>query len=495
MDKDSVFSIDSLRQERALRLDGAMGTQILKFNLAEEDFRQGLPIAPTRDVKGDNECLNLTRPDVIRSIHRSYVEAGVDIIETNSFSANALAQQEYGLSSIAPEMALAAAKIAREVADAAPRKVWVAGNMGPGSKSLSLVSDFIRPEWRPCGFDEVADSYAEQARALIEGGVDLIIIETCFDALNAKAALYGVHQAKPGFPVIVSVSVSGSGGRVLTGQSMEAFFTAVSHAPLAAFGFNCSMGVEGLLPLVRSLGSWCPVPLVCYPNAGMPNAKGEYEECPETMAGHMAGLDGEVNLYGGCCGTSPEHIHKFPSLKARTVPPCGKQLILSGLEMWNMGDGPITVSTAANVGKSPDFAGLMESGDYEDALYSVSDELSMNNAPLLDVNLDGLPDTPALMERFVRLIQSDPSISSSALLIDSADWDTLLQGLKNAQGKSLAGPLDPRAADFAEKAATLRSLGAAILVKACDDHAQVIKTLTAAGIPSQDIVFEETIRS
>ena len=495
MAKKSVFSVDTLQQERALRLDGAMGTQILKFNLAEEDFRQGLPIAPTRDVKGDNECLNLTRPDVIRSIHRSYVEAGVDIIETNSFSANSLSQQEYGLSSIAPEMALAAAKIAREVADAAPRKVWVAGNMGPGSKSLSLVSDFIRPEWRPCGFDEVADSYAEQARALIEGGVDLIIIETCFDALNAKAALYGVHQAKPGFPVIVSVSVSGSGGRVLTGQSMEAFFTAVSHAPLAAFGFNCSMGVEGLLPLVRSLGSWCPVPLVCYPNAGMPNANGEYEECPETMAGHMAGLDGEVNLYGGCCGTSPEHIHKFPSLKARTVPPCGKQLILSGLEMWNMGDGPITVSTAANVGKSPDFAGLMESGDYEDALYSVSDELSMNNAPLLDVNLDGLPDTPALMERFVRLIQSDPSISSSALLIDSADWGTLLQGLKNAQGKSLAGPLDPRSADFAEKAATLRSLGAAILVKACDDHAQVIKTLTAAGIPSQDIVFEETIRS
>ena len=161
MDKDSVFSIDSLRQERALRLDGAMGTQILKFNLAEEDFRQGLPVTPTRDVKGDNECLNLTRPDVIRSIHRSYVEAGVDIIETNSFSANALSQQEYGLSSIAPEMALAAAKIAREVADVAPRKVWVAGNMGPGSKSLSLVSDFIRPEWRPCGFDEVADSYAE----------------------------------------------------------------------------------------------------------------------------------------------------------------------------------------------------------------------------------------------------------------------------------------------------------------------------------------------
>ncbi|MBQ5411715.1 MAG: homocysteine S-methyltransferase family protein, partial [Bacteroidales bacterium] len=210
MAKDSVFSQDILRQERALRLDGAMGTQIQGFNLTEADFRQGLPVVPTRDVKGNNECLNLTRPDVIRSIHLSYVEAGADIIETNSFGANIMAQQDYGLSSIAGGMAFAAARLAREAADSAPRKVWVAGSMGPGSKSLSLVADFTRPEWRPCSFDEVAAAYEGQARALIEGGVDLIIIETCFDALNAKAALYGVQKARPGFPVIVSVSVSGS---------------------------------------------------------------------------------------------------------------------------------------------------------------------------------------------------------------------------------------------------------------------------------------------
>ncbi len=490
VEKNSVFSPDTLRQERALRLDGAMGTQIQRFNLTEEDFRRGLPVTPTRDVKGDNECLNLTRPDVIRSIHLSYVEAGADIIETNSFGANALVQQDYGLSSIAPDMALAAARLAREAADAAPRKVWVAGNMGPGSKSLSLVSDFARPEWRPCSFDEVAASYAGQARALIEGGVDLIIIETCFDALNAKAALYGVHEAGPGFPVIVSVSVSG-GGRVLTGQSLEAFFTAVSHAPLAAFGLNCSMGIEGLLPLVRSLGAWCPVPLVCYPNAGLPNATGGYDESPEMMAGNMVGLDGEVNLYGGCCGTSPDHIHALPALRARTVPAWENSLVLSGLEMWNMGNGPITVSTAAHVGRSPEFAGMMERGEYEDALYAVSDQLAMDGASVLDVNLDGLPDTPAAMERFIRLIQSDPSVSSSALLIDSADWETILQGLKNAQGKSLAGPLDPNEAGFAEKAAALLSLGAAILVKDCDDHDRVIQSLGAVGIPAQDIVFEE----
>ena len=493
MGKNGVFSIDILCQEHALKLDGAMGTQIQRFNLSEEDFRRGLSVTPTRDVKGDNECLNLTRPDVIRSIHRSYVEAGADIIETNSFGANPLVQQDYGLSSVAPDMALAAARLAREAADAASRKVWVAGSMGPGSKSLSLVSDYIRPEWRPCSFDEMAASYAAEARALIEGGVDLIIVETCFDALNAKAALYGVHEARPGFPVIVSVSVSGSSGRVLTGQSLEAFFAAVSHAPLVAFGFNCSMGAEGLLPLVRSLGAWCPVPLICYPNAGMPNGAGEYDECPEKMAGHMAGLDGEVNLYGGCCGTSPDHIHAFPSLRSRTVPPRKDDLVLSGLEVWDLGSGPITVSTAANVGKSPDFAGMMERGEYEDALYSVSDRLASDGAPVFDVNLDSLPDTPAAMERFVRLIQSDPSVSSSSLLIDSSDFGTNHQGLKNAQGKSLAGPLDPCETGFAEKAAVIRSLGAAVLVKKCDDRARVVQTLAQAGIPPQDIVFEDTI--
>lgn len=473
MNNNDVFSIDTLQQERALRLDGAMGTQIQRFNLSEEDFRQGLPVAPTRDVKGNNECLNLTRPDVVRSIHRSYVEAGADIIETNSFGANSLVQQDYGLSSLAPDMALAAARLAREAADAAPRKVWVAGSMGPGSKSLSLVADFVRPEWRPCSFDEVADAYAGQARALIEGGVDLIIVETCFDALNAKAALYGVHQVKPGFPVIVSVSVSGSSGRVLTGQSLEAFFTAVSHAPLAAFGLNCSMGVEGLLPLVRSLGAWCPVPLVCYPNAGLPNASGGYDETPGMMAHDVEGLDGEVNLYGGCCGTTPEHIHALPALRSRTVPTGDKHLVLSGLEVWDMEDKPIKVSTAANVRRSPVFAGMMERGEYEDALYYVSDQLATDGVSLLDVNLDGLPDTPAAMERFVRLIQSDPSVSSAALLVDSEDWETLLQGLKNAQGKSLAGPLDPCEPGFAEKAAVIHSLGAAVLVKECDDQIRV----------------------
>ena len=463
MEKNTVFTTDTLRQDRVLRLDGAMGTQILGYNLTEEDFRQGLPLAPAREVKGDNECLNLTRPDVIRAIHRAYIEAGADIIETNSFGANALVQQDYGLEALAPQMALAAARLARAEADAASRKVWVAGSMGPGSKSLSLVADYARPEWRPCSFDEMAAAYEEQARALIEGGVDLMMIETCFDALNAKAALYGVHQVRPGFPVIVSVSVSGSSARTLTGQSLEAFFTAVSHAPLAAFGLNCSMGAEGLLPIVRDLASWCPVPLVCYPNAGLPDADGCYDESPEKMACHVAELDGLVNLVGGCCGTSPDHIRALPELRARRVPESDNTMKLSGLEAWTVEDLAAELATGTNVSKSTEFAGMMQREEYDDALYYAS-ECVAAGASVLEINLDGLPDTPALMERFVRLIQSDPSVSCAALLIESADWETLLQGLKNAQGKCLAGPLRPDAPDYDEKAAILRSLGAGILL-------------------------------
>lgn len=509
MEKSPRFTKESFRQDRVLRLDGAMGTQIQGFGLTESDFRQGLPAEPTRDVKGDNECLNLSRPDVIRAIHQAYVDAGADIIETNSFGANAIVQGDYGLAALAPEMAFAAARLAREVADAAPRKVWVAGSMGPGSKSLSLVSDYFRPEWRPCSFDEISDAYKEQAEALIRGGVDLILVETSFDALNVKAALYGVHRAQPGFPVIVSVSVSNGFGRTLTGQSLEAFYAAVARDNLVAFGLNCSMGAEGLLPVIRELAAWCPVPLICYPNAGLPNAQGGYDESPETMAGHVAGLNGLVNIVGGCCGTTPEHIRALPALKPRPVPEPEKCLKLSGLETLSVGVGSETfVGTGTNATVSPDFAGMLEREEYDDALFAASESV-MEGVSVLDVNLDGLPDSPALMERFVRLTQSDPSVSTAALLIDSTDWATLLQGLKNAQGKCIAGPLSLAEGEsvFLEKADVLRSLGAALLVRAADEQgpareadvcAQAYRLLTDAGIPPCELVFEvgdpETVR-
>ena len=480
----SRFCIDVLR-ERVLRLDGAMGTQIQSFALSEMDFRKGFPTDPTRDVKGDNECLNLSRPDVIHAIHQAYVDAGADILETNSFGANAIVQQDYGLAAVAPQMAFEAARLAREVADAAPRKVWVAGSMGPTSKSLSLVSDFLRPEWRPCSFDEMAAAYEAQARSLIEGGVDLILIETCFDALNAKAALYAVEQVRPAFPVIVSVSVSNGFGRTLTGQSLEAFYTAVSRPNLVAFGLNCSMGAEGLIPLIRDLAAWCPVPIICYPNAGLPNAQGGYDETPETMAGHMAGLEALVNIMGGCCGTTPEHIRALPSLRPRPIhSPCN-DLKVSGLEAWTVSDPSDCVS--------PDLTELITRQEYDEALMLAGEEVA-SGAALLDIKLDALPAPAPEMERFVRLTQGDPSVSCAALMIDSDDWETLLNGLKNAQGKCIARAigLEDGESAFLEKASVIRSLGAAVVVKleGADDQEKALRLLEGIGFPPADIIFE-----
>ena len=484
MEEKNRFGVDQLRG-RVLRLDGAMGTQIQSYKLTENDFRAGLPVEPSRDVKGDNECLNLSRPDVIRAIHQAYVEAGADIIETNGFGANALVQQDYGLAELAPRMAFEAARLAREVADAAPRKVWMAGNMGPTSKSLSLVSDFLRPEWRPCSFDEMAAAYEAQARALIEGGVDLILVETCFDSLNAKAALYAVEKVRAGFPVIVSVSVSNAFGRTLTGQGLEAFYTAVSRPGLTAFGLNCSMGAEGLVPLIRDLAAWCPVPVICYPNAGLPNAQGGYDETPETMAGHMAGLDGLVNIAGGCCGTTPEHIRAIPALQPRMIPfPC-KELKVSGLEAWTISDPSDCVA--------PDFNALIAAEEYDEALMLAGEQLA-SGAALLDICLDGLPDTATQMERLVRLTQGDPSVSCAALMIESSDWETLLQGLKNAQGKCIARAisLEEGEPEFLRKAAVIRSLGAALVVKVAGEaECGLARSLLGSiGIPPEDILFE-----
>lgn len=485
MDKRQPFTLDALR-DRVLKLDGAMGTQIQSYNLSEADFRKGLPVAPSRDVLGDSECLNLSRPDVIRAIHRAYVDAGADIIETNSFGANALVQQDYGLSDVAPQMALEAARIARAVADAAPRKVWVSGSLGPTSKSLTLVSDFLRLEWRPCSFDEMAAAYEAQVRALIEGGVDLIQIETCFDALNAKAAIYAVERVSPGFPVIVSVSVSNAFGRTLTGQSLEAFCTAVRHANLVAFGLNCSMGAEGLLPLIQDLAGWCPVPVVCYPNAGLPNAQGGYDETPETMAGRMAGLDGLVNIAGGCCGTTPDHIRALPALQPRPVPAPAPGLKVSGLEDWSVEDPSDFVA--------PDVAALVAGGEYDEALMLAGEQVA-EGAPILSICLDGLDDAAGEMEKFVRMTQGDPSVSCAALMVESQDWATLQQGLKNAQGKCVARGINFREGESAllEKAAQIRRLGAAMVVEVegTAELVRALQLLTGAGIPREDVIFSQ----
>ena len=500
-----------------LRLDGATGTEIQRYTLAEEDFRRGVFVDTAVPLKGDNECLNLTRPDVITAVHEAYIAAGADIIETNTFSANRISQKEYGLEAHAREMALAGARIARAAADKAPRKVWVAGSIGPTSKSLTLAPDIARPAERPYSFDEMAASYREQVEALIEGGVDLLLIETAFDALNVKAALYAVetnarNDGEP-FPVIVSVSVGDKSGRTLTGQTLEAFFTAVRHYPLAAFGVNCSLGADGLLPLVKDIASFSDVPVICYPNAGLPNELGGYDQTPAQMAAEMARFDGLLNIAGGCCGTTPDHIRAIPALSPASLKPDRNELKVSGLEAYLIDTKKrnfTLIGERTNVAGSRKFARLVAAGDYDAALEVAANQIE-GGADIIDINMDdAMLDGPVAMETFVRTLQNDPAVAKAALMIDSSHWECILAGLKNAQGKCIVNSISLKDGEegFLAKAREIHRLGAAMVVMAFDEEGQATtyekkiavcerayRLLTGIGIPAEDIIFDVNVLS
>ena len=353
--------------DRILILDGAMGTMIQRYSPAAD---------------GNNDRLNLDAPEVIARIHREYIEAGADIIETNTFSSNRISQSEYSLSDKAADMAFAGASIARKAADSfakSGRKVYVAGSVGPTSKSLSLSPDVNDPSYRQYSFDDIAAAYKEQIRALVSGGVDMILIETCFDALNVKAALYAISELFPekNFPVMISVSVGDRSGRTLTGQTLEAFYTAVSHYPLLSFGLNCSLGAEGLAPLVREVAVFADCAVSCYPNAGLPNEMGGYDESPEKMAADMKAMaaEGLLNVAGGCCGTTPEHIRAISealvNIKARTIPAANDSspLKVSGLETVTVDverNRFTNIGERTNVAGSRKFARLISEKKYED---------------------------------------------------------------------------------------------------------------------------------
>ena len=500
-------------RERVLRLDGAMGTMIQRYGLTEEDFRQGAFADARVPLKGDNECLNLTRPDVVSAVHEAYIEAGADIIETNTFSANRISQKEYGLEDRAGEMALAGARIARACADKASRKVWVAGSIGPTSKSLTLAPDIARPAERPYGFDEMAASYREQVEALLEGGVDLLVIETAFDALNVKAALYAVQQVQDGFPVIVSVSVGDKSGRTLTGQTLEAFYTAVRHYPLTAFGVNCSLGADGLLPLVKDIASFSDVPVVCYPNAGLPNEMGSYDQTPAQMAVQMARMDGLLGIAGGCCGTTPAHIQAIPALSPAPWKEPHKSLTVSGLEAYLIDTQKrnfTLIGERTNVAGSRKFARLVAAGDYDAALQVAADQIE-GGASVIDINMDdAMLDGPKAMETFVRTLENDPAVAKAALMIDSSHWECILAGLKNAQGKCIVNSISLKDGEeaFLEKAREIHRLGAAMVVMAFDEEGQATtferkiavserayRLLTGIGIPAEDIVLDVNVLS
>ena len=524
-----------------------MGTMIQRHGLTEEDYHSGPFEACKKELYGNNECLNLTRPDIIKGIHLEYIGAGADIIETNTFSANVISQAEYGCEEFAGKMAFEGARIARQAADDAikccGRKIWVAGSMGPTSKSLSLSPDASDPSFRPYSFEDMKRAYQMQAKELVRGGVDILLIETCFDALNVKAALAGISEAcgadMP--PVIVSVSVGDKSGRTLTGQTLEAFYTSVRHGGLTAFGLNCSLGANELLPLVEDLSSWCGCGVSCYPNAGLPNEMGGYDQSPEDMAEQVRVMAerGLVNIVGGCCGTTPEHIRAIAQALNGVAPrsvsygPDEKsskayhfeeksedeateieQLKVSGLETVIV---DVKVNNFTNVGErtnvagSRKFARLIASGEYDTALQIAAKQIE-DGASIIDINMDdAMLDSTREMERFVRYLSNDPAVAKAALMIDSSHWETLVAGLQNAQGKCIVNSISlkegPEA--FIEKARIIKSYGAAVVVMAFDEQGQATtydrkveicdrayRLLTQeAGFAPSDIIFDVNILS
>ena len=538
-------------KDKILILDGATGTMIQRHGLSEADYRDGGFEDSRVELLGNNECLNITRPEIIKSIHREYIAAGVDIIETNTFSANRISQSEYGCEDFARKMAYEGARLAREVADeymsgaddsGERRQILVAGSIGPTSKSLSLSPDVSDPGFRPYSFDQMREAYREQAEALIRGGADILLIETCFDALNVKAALSAIQDLSDlkaeelgntdyKIPVIVSVSVGDRSGRTLTGQTLKAFYTSISHYPLLAFGLNCSLGAAEMTPLVEDIAQWCKCAVSCYPNAGLPNEMGGYDQKPEDMAIAVKAMvaKGLVNIVGGCCGTTPDHIRAIANalkdIAPRTLPETSSSktalfkdempiLTVSGLETVTVdvqNSNFTNVGERTNVAGSRKFARLISEGKYDEALQIAAKQIE-DGATIIDINMDdAMLDSKREMERFVRYISNDPAVAKAALMIDSSHWETILAGLKNAQGKCIVNSISLKEGPekFLEKAKAIKELGAAVVVMAFDEEGQATtfdrkieicsrayKLLTEeAGLSPENIIFDANILS
>ncbi len=488
---------------RPLILDGAMGTMLQKHGLS-----------------GDSEMFNLTHPNTIEAIHKAYIDAGADIIETNTFGANRISQAEYGKSDRAYEMALAGARVARKAADSAGRDVIVAGSVGPTSKSLSMGVNVDDPAWRPISFDTLADAYQEQIRGLVDGGADLLLIETCFDALNVKAALYARDRLGSDIPVMISASCADRSGRTLTGQTTEAFYTAVKHCNPVAFGLNCSLGAKEMMPLVAEVAGFAHkdgIKVICYPNAGLPNELGQYDQTPQDMALTVAGMvrNGWADIVGGCCGTTPEHIKAIAdAVRGMDTTQTGRgqeHLTVSGLEAVTIDikkNNFTNIGERTNVAGSRKFARLIASGDYLSAISVAAGQIE-GGATIIDINMDdAMLDGTAEMEKFVRYIQTEPSVAKAALMIDSSHWDTILAGLKNSQGKCIVNSISLKEGEeeFLRKALEIKRLGATMVVMAFDEEGQATtfdrKTaicrrayglLTGIGVRPCDIIFDVNV--
>ena len=488
---DRTEELRSLLNRRILVLDGAMGTMIQRYQLSEEDFRGERYRSHPRDLKGANDLLNLTRPDVIEEIHRAYLAAGSDIIETNTFNATAISMADYALEPAVYEINRAASEIARRACDAysTPDKPrFVAGSLGPTNRTASLSPDVNNAGMRAVTFDELVDAYYEQTRGLVDGGCDILMPETTFDTLNLKAALFAIDKyfedTGVRLPVIASITITDASGRTLSGQTVEACWNSIRHATLLAVGINCALGAEDMRPHVEELSTLAPIFISCYPNAGLPNALGGYDETPEMMAAVLRdyAASGWLNLVGGCCGTGPEHIRiiaeTVATLPPRVPQPVPQYLRLSGLEPMNVRHdtdaGFIMVGERTNVTGSPKFAKLIKENDLEAALAIAKQQID-GGANILDVNMDeGLLDSEKVMTEFLNLLASEPDIARVPIMIDSSKFSVIEAGLKVLQGKCVVNSISLKEGEevFKQHARLCRRYGAAVVIMAFDEQGQ-----------------------
>lgn len=519
------MNIKTLLSQRILILDGAMGTMIQRYKLTEADFRSTRFKDFNKPLKGNNDLLSLTRPDVIGEIHRAYLAAGADIIETNTFNATSISMADYDMQPYVREINLAAAQLARQAADEFSVKTpdkprFVAGSIGPTNKTTSMSPNVEDPMYRAVSFDEMKTAYKEQVEALVEGGVDILFIETIFDTLNAKAAILAAEEvsAEKGekTPIILSVTLSDKAGRTLSGQTLGAFVTSVSHAKPIAIGLNCSFGASDMKPYIKELGRIAPFFISAYPNAGLPNQLGEYDETPAKMASQIREFinEGLVNIIGGCCGTTPDHIAQYVQLiegKAPHQPVAESQFMhLSGLEELKVTSeiNFLNIGERCNVAGSRKFLRLIQEEKYDEALQIARKQVE-DGAQVIDVNMDdGLLDGEQEMTNFLNLLASDPDVARVPLMIDSSKWSVIEAGLKCAQGKCIVNSISLKngEAEFLHHANALQHYGAAVIVMAFDETGQAdsyerrieicgraYKLLVDNGFDPKDIIFDPNV--
>ena len=524
VDSEQFRLLRNILNERILVLDGAMGSLIQTYRLTEEDFRGDHFANHPSELKGYNDLLSITQPHIIREIHSNYCQAGADIIETNTFTSTSVSMADYQIQDQAYQVNFAAAQIAREVADEystydKPR--FVAGSIGPTNRSCSISPDVNNPGYRNITFSELVGSYTTQVEGLVNGGVDILLVETVMDTLNCKAALFAIQslfeEREISLPVIVSSDRSGGGGRNLSGQTVEAFWNSIRHVDLLAVGLNCGFGAEQIRPYLTEISKLADIPVICYPNAGLPDELGHYTQTPEEMGKwmHEFSQNGFVNIVGGCCGSQPEHIEAIVKVAAEYSPrlpePQERACRLSGLEAFNITPESLFVNVGerTNISGSRRFARLIKNEDYESALEVARDQVE-NGAQIIDINMDeGLLDSKDAMVKFLNLIAAEPDISRVPIMIDSSKWEVIEAGLQCIQGKGVVNSISLKEGeeDFLDKASLIKKYGASVVVFAFDESGQAetfthrveicqraYKLLTnQIGFPPQDIIFDPNI--